>query len=364
MTEGSYVIVKLGAAGDVLLTTALARELRRLRPRAQCVWVTSDYAAPLLEGNPDLDGVFTFPLGRLRRPRAAGQFWEAGRRLRGWRRRHPEAVVLLAHRSRRLRALLHAAGFSHIVGWSDGPGDTWGLARAVPFVHGRHRLPQLADLLRAADLATGNPARLVPRLDLNWSELAAGEQVWRPEGTGPRWVLAPGGAANPWSAMPNRLWPRERYLELARRAQTAGIELRFVGGPGDAALSQWLCAGLEDPARCHWAGKLSLRHTAAAIAAADLVIGNDSLPLILAHALGRPALGLYGPTSAAQIHAPGQPSVQGRAGCGPCYDPRLGVRGMAYVCPRARCMEQISCDEVWRMAAAATGARGAAAHAG
>jgi ADP-heptose:LPS heptosyltransferase len=163
--------------------------------------------------------------------------------------------------------------------------------------------------------------------------------------------------------MPNRLWPRERYLELARRAQTAGIELRFVGGPGDAALSQWLCARLEDPARCHWAGKLSLRHTAAAIAAADLVIGNDSLPLILAHALGRPALGLYGPTSAAQIHAPGQPSVQGRAGCGPCYDPRLGVRGMAYVCPRARCMEQISCDEVWRMAAT-TRARGAAAHAG
>jgi ADP-heptose:LPS heptosyltransferase len=349
MTAPGFVIVKLGAAGDVLLTTALARELRRQHPRAGCVWLTSDYAAPLLWGNPDLDAVFTLP-ARGRR-RAAG-LWDGFQRLREWRRRHPGAVALLAHRSRRLRFLLRAAGFATVVGWSNGEGDTWGLTRAVPCSPAHHRLQWQADLLRAAGLEVGSLARMVPRLDLNWDELAAGEEVWRPEGCGARWVLAPGGGANPWSAMPNRRWPRERFLELARRAQEAGVELRCLGGPDDAALCAWLCASLADGARCHWAGKLSLRHTAAAIAAADLVIGNDSLPLVMAHALGRPALGLYGPTAAAQIHAPGQLFLQGSAGCGPCYDPRLGTRGVAYTCPRARCMEQISTDTVWRLAAA------------
>ncbi|HET9783837.1 MAG TPA: glycosyltransferase family 9 protein [Terriglobales bacterium] len=349
MTEAGFVIVKLSAAGDVLLTTALARELRRMQPRASCVWLTSDYAAPLLQGNPDLDAVFTLPLGR---PRAAAGVWRAFQRLRTWRRRHPGAVALLAHRSRRLRLLLRAAGFTNLVGWSSGERDTWGLTRAVPYAHDRHRLQAQADLLRAAGLEVGSWARMAPRLDLNWDELATGEQVWRPDECGPRWVLAPGGAANPLSAMPNRRWPRERFLELARRAQDAGVAVRCLGGPDDAALCSWLCAALADGARCQWAGKLTLRHTAAALAAADLVIGNDSLPLIMAHALGRPALGLYGPTAAAIIHAPGQPYLQGRAGCGPGYDPRLGTRGVAYTCPRARCMEQISTDAVWRLAAA------------
>lgn len=349
MTDTSFVIVKLGAAGDLLLTTALARELRRLRPHACCLWVTSEYAAPLLQGNPDLDALFTLPAGRLRR---AGGLWDGLRRLRDWRRRHPGAVALLAHRSRRLRLLLRTAGFTTVVGWSNDECDTWGLTRAVPWAPDHHRLQSQAGLLRAAGVEVGSLARMVPRLDLTWDELAAGEQVWQPDECGARWVLAPGGAANPWSAMPNRRWPRERFLELARRAQAAGVTVRCLGGPGDAALCARLCAALDDGARCHWAGKLSLRHTAAAIAAADLVIGNDSLPLVMAHALGRPALGLYGPTAAAQIHAPGQPFLQGRAGCGPCYDPRLGTRGIAYTCPRARCMEQISTDAVWRLAAA------------
>ncbi|MGH9416707.1 MAG: glycosyltransferase family 9 protein, partial [Terriglobales bacterium] len=152
----------------------------------------------------------------------------------------------------------------------------------------------------------------------------------------PRWVLAAGGARNPWAAMPNRRWPSSRFLALAAAARARGIALRWVGSAEDR-----LEPGVED---C--CGRLSLRHTAAVIAASDLVIGNDSLPLVMAHALGRAALGLYGPTDARSIHAPGQPFLQGQAGCGPCYDSRHGGRGRAYRCPRARCMEQISVQHV------------------
>ncbi len=362
----SYLIVKLAAAGDVLLATAMARQLRRARPGSHIAWLVTPYAAPLLAANPDLDEVLPVPApadGGWARLRAAAAWCGA---LAPWRRRHPDAVALLAHRSPGLALLLRAVGLRAIAGWDNGV--NWGLAAVAPFTPGAHRLALHAGLARAALVLAAGPAPTfplgTPRLELRREELAAGEAAWH-GAPRPRWVIAPGGAANPWSAMPNRLWPRERFLELGRRARASGIALRWLGGPGDAPLTAWLAARSRTPA-ADLAGRLALRQSAALIAAADLLIGNDSLPLAMAQALARPALGLFGPTAGAQIHLPGQPYLQGLAGCGPCYDPRAGLGGAAYVCPRARCMERITIESAWRRALAASAApsRTAAARAG
>lgn len=324
-----FLIVKLAAAGDVLLTTALARALRSACPEAAVGWITTAYAAPLLQNNPDLDELLVLP---------ALSGWQWLRALRRWRRRGP-GTILLAHRARALYATARLSGCGRVLA----------LGRNVPYRLEQHRLEQLAQLLGAAGVRA-TAAALRPRLQLSASELVSGEALWESAGGRTRWVLAPGGASNPWSAMPHRVWPRERFLELALRACAAGAALRAVGGAGDRETVEWIGRRLPKGAHVNLAGVLPLRHSAGVIAAADLVIGNDSLPLVMAHALERPALGIYGPTPGAQIHAPGQPYVQGLAGCGPCYDPRDGVRGQAYRCARALCMEQVSVDAVWSRA--------------
>ncbi|MGH9484153.1 MAG: glycosyltransferase family 9 protein, partial [Terriglobales bacterium] len=319
--RSSFLIVKLAAAGDVLLTTALAHALRQARPEATIGWVTTSYAAPLLENNPDLDEVLALP---------AQNAWAWIGALRNWRRRHRETTLLLAHRSRRLYVSARL--------WHRGPVIAWG--RGAAFGLESSRLLRQQGLLEAAGIHAAG-GQLCPQLCLSASEGARGEALWASAGKRPRWVIAAGGASNPWSAMPNRVWPRERFLELALRAHAAGVALRWIGSAGDRERTEWICARLPEGARTDLAGKLPLRHSAGVIAGAHLVIGNDSLALVMAHALARPAMGLYGPTRAALIHAPGQPCLQGIAGCGPCYDPRHGRRGQAYRCPRARCMEQI-----------------------
>ncbi|TAN21534.1 MAG: glycosyltransferase family 9 protein [Acidobacteria bacterium] len=324
-----FLIVKLAAAGDVLLTTALARALRSAYPQATLGWITTAYAAPLLQHNPDVD-----ELRVLRTPSG----WQWLRALRNWQRRYGPSMILLAHRSRWLYATARLSGGGQVLAFG----------HTVPYRLEQHRLEQLAHLLAAAGIRA--PAALRPRLQLSASELVSGEALWQDAGARTRWALAPGGASNPWSAMPNRVWPRERFLELAQRACAAGVALRWIGGAGDRDGVDWICRRLPEGARGNLAGVLPLRHSAGVIAAADLVIGNDSLPLVLAQALDRPALGMYGPTPAAQIHAPDQPFVQGLAGCGPCYDPRAGVRGQAYRCRHARCLEQVSVDAVWSSA--------------
>lgn len=324
-----FLIVKLAAAGDVLLATALARALRSVRPEVMIGWITTAYAAPLLQNNPDVDELLVL---------RAQSGWQWLRALRHWRR-HGPGTVLLAHRSRWLYATARLSGC----------GPVLALGHSVPYRLEQHRLEQLAPLLAAAGIRAPRAA-LRPRLQLSASELVSGEALWETAGERARWALAPGGASNPWSAMPNRVWPRERFLELALRACAAGVALRWVGGAGDRVAVEWIGRRLPEGARGNLAGVLPLRHSAGVIAAADLVIGNDSLPLVMAQALERPALGIYGPTPGAQIHAPGQPYVQGLAGCGPCYDPRDGVRGQAYRCRRACCMEQVSVDAVWSRA--------------
>lgn len=326
------LIVKLAAAGDVLLSTALARALRAARPNAHIAFLTSAYAAPLLENNPDLDEILLAPVptpaaSPAARLRAAARMLAL---LRPWTHRHPRSHALVGHRSRALAALLRAAGL-----------------RVAALDHAAmqsgHRLDWQRTLLRRAGLPADAP--LAPRLCLTDAERAFGESLWQGATRATcRWVFAAGGARNPWSAMPNRLWPSERWLALAARARRAGIALCWIGAAGDAPAG---VPPVED-----LTGRLALRHSAAALAAADLLIGHDSLPLVLAHALARPALGLYGPTAGAAIHAPGQPLLQGFAGCGPCYDPRAGLRGRAYTCPHARCMERLTLDAVWARAAA------------
>ncbi|MGH9393436.1 MAG: glycosyltransferase family 9 protein, partial [Terriglobales bacterium] len=195
----TFLIVKLAAAGDVLLTTAMAAALRQTLPGCRIGWITTAYAAPLLEANPDLDDIFILPPAR--------RIWAE---LRQWQRRYADATVLVAHRSDRLALLLRLAGWRRLIGWDNG--RNWGLARSVRFELGDHRLQWQLDLLAAAGIVPIAP--LAPRLRLRADELAAGERVWR-GARGPRWVMAAGGASNPWSAMPNRVWARERFLELA-----------------------------------------------------------------------------------------------------------------------------------------------------
>ena len=53
---------QLGANGDCLYATILARQLRKDHPNAHIVWAISSQCAELLANNPDVDEVWTIPI--------------------------------------------------------------------------------------------------------------------------------------------------------------------------------------------------------------------------------------------------------------------------------------------------------------
>jgi heptosyltransferase-2 len=159
-------------------------------------------------------------------------------------------------------------------------------------------------------------------------------------------VLAPGAR---WGT---KRWPG--FPELAARLD---LPSAVVGGAEDARLADGVVSAAPDRAR-NAAGHLDLRESAALIDRAALVVTNDSLPLHLASALGRPSVAVFGPTSPAFGFGPLQPEDQvvehPDLGCRPC-----SAHGPA-ACPLGhhRCMREIAVDQVLaavrrRLAAAA-----------
>jgi len=89
----------------------------------------------------------------------------------------------------------------------------------------------------------------------------------------------------PGAGKPNKLWPVERFRELARRI---GDRALAVWGPGERERAEAIGARVAPPT--------TLRELAWILANARLVIGGDTGPLHLAAALGTKVIGLYGPT--------------------------------------------------------------------
>lgn len=102
----------------------------------------------------------------------------------------------------------------------------------------------------------------------------------------------------PGSGGRRKCWPLPNYLALARDLARAGVVPMFLLGPTE--LERWSPAELSQvraAAPCLEAPPP--RALAEVLAAADVVVGNDSGPTHLAALLGRAVVAVFGPTSPA-----------------------------------------------------------------
>jgi lipopolysaccharide heptosyltransferase II len=128
-------------------------------------------------------------------------------------------------------------------------------------------------------------------------------------------VLSPG---TNWAT---KRWPVEHFAALVRPLRDRfGLDAVVAGGLGDTALGKQIVAqagtGVVD-----LTGRTNLRQLVALLEQAELVIANDSGPMHIAAALGRPLVAPYGPTSPAATGPWGRYDSVIRLDlpCSPCY---------------------------------------------
>ena len=130
------------------------------------------------------------------------------------------------------------------------------------------------------------------------------------------WLLVQPGAR--WS---NKRWPLEHFAELLRMTAAWRADLRFaiLGGAEDRGLAPPLVE--VAPRRCvDLTGCLSLPEMVEWLRAGALLVTNDTGPMHVAAALGRPVVALFGPTEPRRTGPYGQieHALQMNLPCVPC----------------------------------------------
>ena len=190
---------------------------------------------------------------------------------------------------------------------------------------GERQIARMLDQCAALALPPGAPwppAWPMPSLQVSDAELTAWRARRGLEPNGPVVALCPGAVG------PSKRWPSDRYGALAAALVQQGAAVWVLGSPAEQPLAAEIVAAAGGRAR--GLTSTDLRDAVLALAAADLVVSNDSGLLHVAAALGTPAIGIFGPT-APQLWAPVNPvaaiiETTTVVPCRPCHKPtcRLG----------------------------------------
>jgi lipopolysaccharide heptosyltransferase I len=322
-------VIKPSALGDILNSLPVLTALRERFPDAHLTWVVNRAYEPLLAGHPHLDAVLPFDRGALRRGVLSGGMAFA-RFLRLLRQQEFDLAI-------DLQGLLR----SGLMTRATGAAVRVGLATAregARFFY-THRVDDVTGVKHAVDrcwrvaeaLGAAGPKQFVVPIDgeaRRWAAdaLRSSPRPWLAVAPGSRWLT--------------KRWPPGHFAALLRQAQARfGGTAVFIGAPDEAELAREAAALLDGPS-CDLSARTTLPQLAALLETTDVLLTNDSGPMHLAVALGRPVVAPYTCTRV-ELNGPyGQfaRAVETRVWCAGSYRKR---------CNRLECMSELTPDRLW-----------------
>ncbi len=302
------LVVRLSSIGDVVHTLPALAALRRAGWDAD--WLVEPPARVLLEGNPAVSQVFAAPFAKAFRWRAALAT------LRALRARRYD-VALDFQGLWKSAAWTRLSGAARVLGWQAAsrrePASQLLIRERVAreSARRRHVIDKNLELLAPLGIAAGGtrefplprPADAVARVDAGLAGAGAQALV----------VLNPGGG---WAS---KLWPAERFGELARELRASGLRPLVSWGPGEQELAERVVAASGGAAERSF--PTSLLDLVELTRRARLVVAADTGPLHIACAVGTPVVALFGPTDPLRNgpFAPADPVLRRTPDCAPCY---------------------------------------------
>jgi heptosyltransferase I len=278
------LILKPSSLGDVVQALPVLRLIKQHLPASEIYWWIDSKLAPLLEGDPDLAGVVPFHRQRWAAPRHWPEIVDSIR----WMRQQAFDWVI------DLQCLMRSGLFA----WLANGKTTVGLDEPREGARGFYDIivRRPSPLTHAVDWYLGvlPPLGVPAHWNFSWlpERPAVAEAVrrkWPVDHA--RWIVLQPGAR--WL---NKRWPAEHFAELLRQVAADRPEFRFaiLGGEQDRPLGEAIACF---PGRClDLTGKLSLPEMVEWLRLSELMVTNDTGPMHVAAALGKPVVALFGPT--------------------------------------------------------------------
>jgi heptosyltransferase-2 len=333
-TTVRILIVQTAFLGDVVLTLPLVEALHQHFPEASVEMLTVPAPAPLLHDQPRVAAVLTYDKRGTQRGLRGFLSIVRHIRARGY------DLVLSPHRSVRSALLVACSGIPQRVGFTQWF-TRWAYTSTVPRPLATHEVQRNLHLLSALDTS---PLPDIDRLSLCVAALArqSAAAYFARCGVEPDDQVI---GIIPGSQWGTKRWPAERFAVLIERlAETPRTRFVLIGGPQDRAIAETIRATCHTPV-LDLIGQTPLHELPAYIEHCTVVVSNDTGPMHIAAALGKPIVALFGPTTSAMGFAPyGVPweEVSVALDCRPCnaHGPQQ--------CPLShwRCMLELSVEQV------------------
>jgi heptosyltransferase II len=281
----SILVVGPSWVGDTVLSQPLLQLLRQQHPTAQIDYLAPPWTLPLVARMPEVQQGITNPFGHGTLQLAARR--RLGRALRSAAYSH----ALVLPNSFKSALIPWFAGIPRRTGFR---GEMrWGLLNDLRMLD-EQALPQMAQRFAALALPAGTPLPApLPQPVLQSSAAQQQHLLARLGLTVNRPVVAfcPGAEYGP-----AKRWPEAHFAALARLLAARGCAVWLVGSPKDHAVAETI-AQASAGVGVNLCGKTDIAEAADLLAAARLVVTNDSGLMHVAAAVGRPVIALYGSSS-------------------------------------------------------------------
>ena len=288
--------------GDILHALPAVTALRQSHPGWFLGWALEPRWEPLFRdaagGMPLIDGIHLANAKAWARDPISRQTFHEIRELRRELRAERYDVCVDLQGAVRSALLARAAGAPRIAGEAcpREPLARWLFRERIP-TNGVHVIEQAVEVCNA--IAGDRLEPILPRLPMDaeseaWAN-ALLQMGQRGEPDRPVILLSPGAG---WGA---KRWPPERYGQLAAKLDAAGCQVLVNAGPEERAIANTVVASSRArSAAAEQFGVLAPEFTLSRLIAvtrrASLAIAGDTGPLHLACALGKPVVGIFGPT--------------------------------------------------------------------
>ncbi|MGA7162230.1 MAG: glycosyltransferase family 9 protein [Bacteroidota bacterium] len=331
------LLTRLKYIGDIVLTTPLIHTLRETFPDAYIAYLGDSKGVSLLEHNPYLDEIFSIDFGKNTTLQQLRLMYQLNRKrfdLVVDLFCNPRSALLsyVTQAPVRVGGDLHGRGKLYTVRLHDD-----GIPKsAVEFHYQSLKIIGIEPKYFAPEIFLTEDEKKESRRYLEWQGIDLSR---------PLIALHPGGT---W---PAKLWPAERFADLADTLiAKSRAQIVLTRGPADGEAAGWV-------ERAVVGGVLSLpvlplRQLAAILSLCAAYIVNDSGPMHISAAVGTPTIGLFGPgeeniwfpyTSAfpggSSKHIPLRKDVT----CHPCHLNVCNRSGSEYM----ECMTLLSVNEVF-----------------
>ena len=317
----SFLLIRPGGIGDAVLLIPAIQAIRKQYPSAKITVLAERRNASALQLCPEVANVLLYDrpselFTALRTSYDVVIDTEQWHRLSAVVARMTRAQVLIGYATNeRSRLFAHPVAYSH---------DDY---EADSFLH----------LLAPLGVEPGRPTGKFLVVPSDAGQRA--EELLASLGTRQFVAIFPG------ASIQERRWGADRFRQIAELLKTFGITAVVVGGKEDREQGEFIVSG---GIGLNLAGRTSLSETAAVIERSALLISADSGVLHIAVGLGKPTVSLFGPGRSRKWAPRGERHIVINRGlsCSPCT-----TFGTTPPCPdNARCMKEITVDEVFNAA--------------